>query len=128
MRTLRCILYFEKDIDVRSETIFALSEKGGLDVLSYDCLDDAIDFGDQIHPDLVLLNAEMDGFSVEEILGKLRKFDQMVNIPAVLLTTRPVPDNYLENNNYGVVDVLSKHISGKDLLIRLHEIWGQLSE
>lgn len=108
--------------------MFTLCEKGGLDVINFNSVDEAINLGSEIRPDIILLNAEIDGLSAEELLGKLRKFDQIMGVPAVLFTNRQLPENFLKNNTYGVIDVLRKHTLGKDLLIRLHELWGEQSE
>lgn len=128
MRSLKRILYLEKDKVVSSETLFSLQEKGGFEIYNFNSSEDVFKNAENIHPDLVILNVELPDLSCAEFLFKLRKYDHLSQIPAVIVTNRLKARDKLDCQELMIVDFLSKSIRGKDLIIRLHEIWGEWSE
>lgn len=125
MQPLKRILYFEIDSDIRSETIFVLEEKGGFDVFAFETVESALERISELYPDLILLNAEMPEMTAPELLHKLRKHDHLAQVPAVLLTRQDISREILHNNDVGIIELLKKPMGNRDVIIRLHEIWGE---
>ena len=125
MQPLRTILYYERDHDIMAETLFSLREKGGLDVHAFETFDASLGHLEGLKANIILLSLEMPDISGVELLHKLRKYDNLAHSPAIFFTSQSLDNKIINNNDVGIVDILRKPMRGADLIIRLHEVWGE---
>lgn len=79
----------------------------------------ALDVAAKVVPDLILLDVmmpEMDGF---EACRRLKKIDELVNVPVIFLTARNSTEDVVAGFEVGAVDFISKPFINVELLARV---------
>lgn len=125
MQPLRTILYYDTNIEIVADTVFSLREKGGLDVFVYASYDESLPELSTLKPDMILVGAQILDLSAVELIHKLRTYDNLMQTPAVVYTRENLDKDIVARNDVGIIDVLKKPMRGSDLIIRLHELWGE---
>lgn len=101
------VLYVEDDDDIRAITELVL-EGEGFDLVSCSSGQMALELGENLQPDLLLLDVMMPGLDGPTTLRKLREFSQMKNTPVIFMTAKVQPLEVDQYKSLGVTGVISK--------------------
>jgi two-component system, OmpR family, alkaline phosphatase synthesis response regulator PhoP len=74
------------------------------------------------HPDLIITDYHMPGMSGLELCRKLRQEADTAHIPSLMLTARGYCLEGTDTTEYGIIRLLSKPFSPRQLLNTVHEV------
>lgn len=123
-KLLEKILYVEDDPDIQQITIMVLETISGFTLSACSSGKEAVSKAIEFNPDLMLLDVMMPGMDGPETLRELRKFPQLVNIPAVFMTAKVQPQEVQEYLSMGALAVIAKPYDPMTLANELKTIWG----
>lgn len=102
------ILYAEDEKDIRTIAQIALEEIGGFVVKYCENGEEVLSAINEFKPDLLLLDVMMPVMDGPETLLKIREQPQFKNIPAIFMTAKIQPEEVVQYQEMGVVDVITK--------------------
>lgn len=108
MAEIQKILHVEDDADIREITYLALAEFGGFEVMQCANGMDAIKKASKFEPDLLLLDVMMPGLSGLETLAKLRRQDELVDVPVIFMTSKDVTSKHHSDIREKAVGAIQK--------------------
>ena len=97
----------------------------GYDVVTAMDGEEALELCRSEQPDLLITDYQMPYMSGLELCKELRNSDQTRNIPALMLTARGFDIEQDERTAAGIVDVLAKPFSPREVLQRVKELIGE---
>ena len=98
-----------------------------LDLAGFECLEaeDALQAHHKIvdeRPDLVLLDWMLPGMSGIELCRRLKRDDNLSEIPVIMLTARGEEDNKIQGLDAGADDYITKPFSTRELVSRIKAV------
>ena len=113
--------FYHTTIDIfLKDTYDIVTAKSGKEAVEY-FLDD-----NNHVPDLILLDIvmpDMDGWLTYK---RIRKIENAVNIPVILITSVQGESIETHAQSVGVVDILTKPYEKKDLLEKINKVWSSV--
>ncbi len=125
MTDIRKILHVEDDADIREITYLALAEFGGFEVMQCSNGTEAIKKAAKFAPDLLLLDVMMPGLSGLETLAKLRRQDELADVPAIFMTSKDVTSKHHSDITECAVGAIQKPFDPVALPDQLRAIVGK---
>lgn len=116
LTALKKILYIE-DNPINLQLVEqALSDQTQVKLLSAMQGGTGLQFAEQHHPDLILLDAHLPDISGMEVLRRLQKMDVTRAIPVIILSADAMPDQIKQFIQAGARDYLTKPLDIKEFL------------
>lgn len=119
------ILYAEDEEDIRVIAKIALEDIGGFTVKYCENGQAVLDNINQFKPDLLLLDVMMPVMDGPTTLKKLREQTQFKNIPAIFMTAKIQPNEILQYQDMGVLDIIAKPFDPMKLAENINEAWNK---
>ena len=102
------ILYAEDEKDIRTITQIALEDIGGFEVKYCENGKEVLAAINEFQPDLLLLDVMMPVMDGPETIKKIREEQKFKDIPAIFMTAKIQPEEVVQYQEMGVVDVITK--------------------
>jgi len=118
------ILYVEDDPDIQVVAQMALEAVGGFTLRVCSSGHEALKFGADFAPDLILLDVMMPEMDGPTTLVNLRGIPSLAQTPAVFMTAKVMPSDVERYKQLGAVDVIAKPFDPMTLASRIQEIWS----
>jgi CheY-like chemotaxis protein len=122
---LRTVLYVEDDPDMREVVILVLQMIGGIDVRAFATGAEALAAGDDLAPDLLLLDVMMPGMDGPSTLGQLRADPRFASTPAMFFTAKANPAEVRRLLDLGAVGVVGKPFDPATLADDIRKVWSR---
>src|SRR5689334_1989830 len=106
-KQLNQILYAEDEQDIQAIAQIALEDIGGFNVIYCNTGKEALENAKKNKPDLFLLDVMMPGMDGPTTLKELRKIPALSDVPAIFMTAKIQPDEILQYQQMGVIDVIA---------------------
>ncbi len=114
------ILVVDDDAMVREALGQSIEVRGNYKVLRAASGEEAIPIAREQHPDLILLDVQMQGIDGFETARRLQQDDSTKSIPLLFLTGEAKDINFMkEAFDIGAEDYLTKGLSTKEILLRI---------
>lgn len=121
------ILYVEDEEDIRTIAKIALEDIGGFTVKYCQNGKEALSVIEEFHPDLLLLDVMMPEMDGPTTLKKLRENSKIKNVPAIFMTAKIQPNEIIQYQEMGVVDVITKPFDPMKLAENIRSTWDKYS-
>jgi len=82
----------------------------------------AMDFLEEVKPDILLLDVMMPGISGLDILAEMRADKRLCLVPVIVLTACSGPETKLKALKLGSTDFLAKPVDASELLLRMRNV------
>lgn len=86
---------------------------------------EALELCQSEHPDMMITDLQMPNLTGLEVCRRLRQDEATRHIPVLMLTARGFELEPQEMSSAGIVDVLSKPFSPREVLRKVQEVLGQ---
>ena len=117
-----CVMIID-DESINIEIVKAyLEEEGFENLIATTRASHAIDMLREHRPDIVLLDIKMPEISGLELLRRMRRDQEMMMIPAIVLTAANDPEVKLQALRLGASDFLAKPVDPSELTLRLENV------
>ena len=123
-KRLSRVLFIEDEADIRHVAKMALERIGGLEVLAFASVEEALKSATQFHPDLVLLDVMMPEMDGPATLAKLRLLPGLELTPVIFMTAKVQPGEIAHLKSLGALEVIAKPFDPMLLASQLTEIWA----
>lgn len=118
---MTCVLLVEDEPDIREMIRFALA-RSGFDILeAEDAKQARILIADQ-NPDIAIIDWMLPGTSGVELIRSLRREEATSELPVLMLTARAAEDDKVTGLDSGADDYLTKPVSIRELVARIHAL------
>lgn len=124
-QVLQRILYVEDEPDIQAVARLALEHIGGFTVEVCSNGHEAMEKIAQFKPDLVLLDVMMPGMDGPATLKALREIPECRDLPVAFMTAKVQPQEVLQYQLLGAIDVIAKPFDPMTLAERVRAIWAQ---
>ncbi|OOZ40560.1 hypothetical protein BOW53_07205 [Solemya pervernicosa gill symbiont] len=116
-----CVLYVEDEPDIREVAEFALEDEG-FELIQCASGLEALEKGEGLTADLILLDVMMPGMDGPSTLTRLRELPNLCNTPAIFMTAKVQPNEVAEYKAMGALGVIAKPFDAMTLadVIRGH--------
>lgn len=126
MKILERVLYVEDDPDIREIASLALGDIGGLEVLTCESGEAALESIDAFRPQVLLLDVMMPDMDGPETLQALQQKGTLDEETAVAFMTAKVhPEELSRYEKIGVTEVISKPFDPMTLADQVKAIWNR---
>ena len=112
------ILIIEDEKDQRANTCFVLQQEG-YDVIDADDGIKGVAMAKAYTPDLVICDLNLPSLTGYEVIDKIREDPEISNMPVIILSVFPQPDNLDIALRLKAQDYVVKPFNFKDLLARV---------
>lgn len=119
------ILYAEDEEDIRVIAKIALEDIGGFTVQYCENGQIVLDTIRQFKPDLLLLDVMMPVMDGPTTLKKLREQPEFKNIPAIFMTAKIQPNEILQYQDMGVLEIIAKPFDPMKLAETINAAWDK---
>ena len=117
----KTILYID-DNPVDRKLISRVLQKSGLDVVLAEDAQVGLRLGQEVKPDLILLDILLPGISGIEVCKRFKKTPTTQKIPIIFYTSIDTPKHLIDYVSYGAVDYLQKTMPPEDLVSAIKAI------
>jgi two-component system OmpR family response regulator len=121
------ILYAEDEEDIRTIAKIALEDIGGFNVKYCENGKEVLQVIDAFQPDLLLLDVMMPGMDGPTIVKKIRENPQFKKLPTIFMTAKIQPNEIMQYQEMGVVDVITKPFDPMKLADTIRSTWNKYS-
>lgn len=121
--TEKTILVADDESHILHVVSLKLSNAGFRVITAHDGAE-AFDLAMQEHPDLLITDYHMPNLSGIELCQKLKQTPQTASIPAIMLTARGYDLEPTDTEQSGILRMLSKPFSPRQLLSTVNEVLG----
>jgi signal transduction histidine kinase len=115
------ILIVDDSMSAR-ETMLALLDGQGYELVTANNGPDALQLADSIQPDVILLDVMMPGMNGFEVCRRIRSAPELAEVPIVLITALDDRDSLLQGIEAGADDFFTKPMDRQELLVRTRTI------
>ena len=123
MAELQKILYVEDEPDIRAVAQLALEMVGGFTLKICESGMQALQEGEAVAPDLVLMDVMMPEMTGPMTLERLKTIPAMANVPVVFMTAKVQPAEVAQFKALGAVDVIAKPFDPMQLAHQVRKVW-----
>lgn len=126
MRDLANILVVEDEEDIRKIVQISLENVGGFKVKLSASAHEALDVLTGFTPDLILLDVMMPIMDGVSLLTKIRKVEQLNDIPVIFMTAKVQSHEIEAYKNLGVLGIITKPFDPVSLPEQIKDFWLSL--
>lgn len=126
VRDLANILVVEDEEDIRKIVQISLENVGGFKVKLSASAHEALDVLTGFTPDLILLDVMMPIMDGVSLLTKIRKVEQLNDIPVIFMTAKVQSHEIEAYKNLGVLGIITKPFDPVSLPEQIKDFWLSL--